>query len=1111
MSQLHRIPIHRLIGQAMTTVYIQTCYIEAQSRHRHTHTARYRHPPLSLLGPADDGTTMPPSRFLAQSSKWRNAVATPGKPATERYEELGTSFGSGAGTTTDELNSAASLVKAGPWPLTPGSSSSGAEEPADSASVKPSALVRGAAAGSLLLLDLSQPGRKQKQVPAVQAAPGAISDFDVAPWWYGSGTELEGSLTVAAASRSSLQVTRITKPWSPESHSSNVSHSLEGKDGIGSVQWHPTVPGLLLATSGPSVAVWNATSGSSGAPAITLTLPDASPNATIRHAAWAGDASRSGTENLIGATASDGRLLLFETRSRQLAGQVGTAHASKVKASRVAFSRDARLLLTTGFSAMRQREICVWDPRSLDAAPVKKVVLTDSTSPSVLTPVIDGERNIAYLVGRGDTSVKWMELDAASQFNQGSHALGSGAEAAGGAALVPQTLCDAMQAEIDRLLVPVGGSLDGLLPLRISVPRRQLIDYHEDLFPDTVSYHSAGPDWEKTQAQKWLDGDEITPRLLSRDPSKSQYQIKQLGVEARSEAPAAAPAQAVASTPVPAAEPKKDATEPAPAAEPQGSAQSAASSPSPAAASPAAAAPASARQEPPAHEQAQPAKQNGTGPPSHIAASKTTAVPATTSRPPAAAAAKAPLSSSERPHWSRRFLAGSTPLIAAHQNLSALDTSTSPDARAFEVTPSYLFYPVAGPGGRIGFHPLAAHGRMPLSPPSIRSTSRFIEFVANPFDELSLLTASEDGMVKYWRLPPPNKVDEALKAKDQTAACTALDISEPEAAVSLPKDVASARIADIKPHPIARDIVSVVLAGTAQESQLVVLSRGSDSDHLMIQVGESGAFNHAWSPLGDLAAVACKDKKLRVVDPRKSLSAEISAHDSPRSFKIVWIDQNHLITTGHGLGSMRQIKLYRVARAEGNISLEVVKTQSLDNSPAVLFPFYDEDTNVLLLWSKGERSVSAFEVHPIPPPNVDILTALPAFQAGSPQISFAFLPKRCVNVKSIEIAAAYRLSQKEIQRVGFAFSRARPELFQDDIFVPTRDASQPLCSAKEWLSGSVGVPEAKFVSLRPEGTMALSEAPAKQTVSKLPKGPIKREQTDKEREDGLLDNVSRQA
>jgi coronin-7 len=701
---------------------------------------------------------------------------------------------------------------------------------------------------------------------------------------------------------------------------------------------------------------------------------------------------------------------------------------------------------------MRQREIALWDPRAL-TSPLKKITLTDSSSPSVLTPVVDGDRNIVYLVGRGDTAVRWVELDSSKTFNEGSHPLGPGMEVAGPACLAPQTLCNPMQTEIDRIYVPIT-SIDGVLPLRVSVPRRQLIDYHEDLFPDTVCYHSTGGEAEKEAAHGWFKGKDGPVPLLSRDPSKYDHQRRNFSTQST---PAAESSSAQTQH-------RENTAKSVPTPLPTESKLPEASS---------SAVKAETRELTTEKVQtASPLAQNDTRPPSAQPVKQTHAEQASKAldpTPPRAVKASPQPSSSlpgQRPHWSRRFLAGSTPLISAHQNLSGLDTSTSPDSRAFEVNAKYFFYPVAGPGGRIAFHPLSATGRMPLSPPSIRFTSTFVDFAGDPFNPLRLYTASEDGKVRTWDLPEPTKVVEALNAKDQAAACSVLDLSEPADTLSLPDGVTSARIAEIRPSPVASDVIAAVLSGAEEESRLVVWNR-RDPSLISTKVGQKGSFGFSWNPSGDLVAIAGKDKTLRVIDPRKENTGQISAHDSPRSFKTIWIDEQHIISTGHGMGSLRQIKLYRLQRNSGNIELKVLKSLSLDNSPAILFPHYDEDTNVLWLWSKGERSVSAFEVQPEKPS--ELLTALPAFQAGTPQVAMAFLPKRHANVKAVEIAASYRLSSKDVQRVGFTFSRARPELFQDDIFVPTRDVETPLCSAEEWVAGSN--PEPKLISLQPEGMM----------------------------------------
>ncbi|KDN38864.1 DUF1900-domain-containing protein [Tilletiaria anomala UBC 951] len=1069
---------------------------------------------------------MPPSRFLAQASKWRNAVAMPGKP-NERYEELGSGYVSGSNCAfVDEVKGQGTLVKAGPWPLAPPATDE-SENPTKAASqdrfgYKPSLLVRGAAAGSLLLVDLTQPGKKKKQVLSINALQdtAALSDFDIAPWW----SLQSASVLVAAASNTSdqVQITRMLQPFSQDGIRADASllrAPKGGAIGVSSLQWHPTVPGLLLGSQGSTVNIWQTAEDRSSQ---TFSLKTDSQGSALRHAAW----SSVGIGSQVGGMTADGYLVLWDARSGNAVVTKTLAHASKVKPSRLCFVRDSGLLLTSGFSQMRQREIGVWDPRSL-TTPLKRSILTDSTSPSVLTPVADDIRNIVYLIGRGDTAVKWIELDAQNAFNEGSHALGAGVEAAGPAALAPQTLCNVMQAEIDRLYVPVAKS-DGIIPVKIHVPRWQLIDYHENLFPDSLNFVTSGVEEERQKAYAWAErkDEDILPSLISRDPLKVDIQIKQMQNTFR---PSTLTSAAVPSSPN-APDYIIDRTcerGPAPHSEAgsisntntdtQSVVLESTNGPPPSSHEkplvPALAAnQANATEIQPlrtvsAHaEAATLTSSTSSSNASELAASAPTVASSTVSHASSAPAAPAP--PDQRPHWSRRFLAGSTPLIPAHQNLSAFDTTISPDKRAFDVNCLYLFYPVSSPGGRIGFHPLAAQGRMPLSPPSIRCNSKFIDFALDPFNPLCLLTASDDGKVRIWQLPAPESVTDALAAKDQPAACAALDVTVPMTTLELPSQCSSARIAEIKASPVANDVIGAILAGTGNESRFVIWNARTEQVELSSQTGAKGSFGFSWSPAGNYVAVAGKDKQLRVFDPRMpSQGGEIAAHDGPRSFKTIWIDDKHLITTGHGLESLRQIKLYDVEPTDGAVSVKLVKTLPLDNSPTVLFPHFDPDTNILWLWSRGDRSVSAYEVYPHPPSaSIDMLSTLPTWQAGSPQVALAFLPKRHVNVKQVEVAVAYRVSQREIQRVGWNFSRAR-----DDIFVPTQDVEEPLCSADDWISGRVQVPTRRYLSLQPKNMTPLSLAPTKHIASTLPKGPIAKDLSEEERKEQLLNNIFNKA
>ena len=221
----------------------------------------------------------------------------------------------------------------------------------------------------------------------------------------------------------------------------------------------------------------------------------------------------------------------------------------------------------------------------------------------------------------------------------------------------------------------------------------------------------------------------------------------------------------------------------------------------------------------------------------------------------------------------------------------------------------------------------------------------------------------------------------------------------------------------------------------------------------------------AWDALGSRLAVTCKDKKVRILDPRSrdaTNSLAGTSHDSVRPSKVVWIDDNHVLSCGFSRSAFRELALHKI----GPDGLTTLGRQTLDISPAPLFPHYDADTNILFAYSKGERICHAFEI------NVNDsskpFTKLPGFEHGLLQSAFAFSPKQAVDVKKVEIAHAYRLTPNTIQSVSFSIPRAKLDYFQDDIFPPTLERLKPSdVTATEWIQGKNAT--ATYVDLQPAG------------------------------------------
>ncbi|CAD6886095.1 unnamed protein product [Tilletia laevis] len=961
-----------------------------------------------------------------------------------------------------------------------------------------------------------------------------------------------------------------------------------GTASISAVDFHPHASDLLLVghAKGASLARIQANEAHT---ALSIALVD---KVSLYAASWSVDGIT------IGTTSSDQRLSLWDPRASvsQPSASADSIHGAKLRPTKLAFTQNH--ILTSGFDLGRQREWAVWDPRAL-SRPVHRASIP-SSSTAVLAPIVDVDRSLIYLHGKGDTSMHVVDLSLAP-YTAKATPLPYPASAIALAPLLRPSE-SAMKGEIGRIFLTTPAN-DAVIPVSVTIPRRQYLDFHEDLYPHTFAPFPAHT------ADSWLEGNNLERVRISQDPTRRQSQLDSARQKAGSSVPKVS---SVPAAPVPKIEAEQPTAARAVApesavfvtapselskqspnkAEPFSSGTSTASS-LPAASAPSPQLSESKPTTPPAVRQSnnQPipnseAKVTSTNSP----VSSTPVQPSVGSRPshssgnagrPVGVAATS-VPPQPAADWSRRFLAGSTPLIPEFNNVGGIASTISAESRLLGLTviaspsgtnpkPGYLVFPLAGPGGRIGVHPLSQPGRFPLLAdlPALDggSGTAVVDFVCSPFltavspttggGEVYVLNA--DSKVRKWALPlppPPLPADclplgpgaKRQPTKDELEQSAVHVPQRPELVLDATAAAKGGRVIQVEPHPHVKGLVAALVAGPPARVLVWREDAAREAEEiepeLSVDVGgaTSGALGFAWSPSGSLIAVAGKDKKLRVGDVRaikagQTTWAEVAAHDSPRAFKLIWLSERHIATTGHGLGSIRQLKLYEVERSsassERTLTLKDIETLSLDSSPAVLWPWFDPDTGILLLYARGERAVNAFEVRlPGATPstaapaasgprkygsaaaasggNKSAFFALPAFGHANPQQALAFLTKRQLDVVNVEVAAAYLLSAKgEIQRVPWSITRARPDFFQDDIFVETEVVEEPSSAdPAAWLDAPTSHEAEQMsrrkVSLCPEGMQPLSLAPAVQHTSKLAKGPTAKELTDKEKEEVFL-------
>uniref|UniRef100_A0A9L0JQ98 Coronin n=1 Tax=Equus asinus TaxID=9793 RepID=A0A9L0JQ98_EQUAS len=249
------------------------------------------------------------------------------------------------------------------------------------------------------------------------------------------------------------------------------------------------------------------------------------------------------------------------------------------------------------------------------------------------------------------------------------------------------------------------------------------------------------------------------------------------------------------------------------------------------------------------------------------------------------------------------------------------------------------------------------------------------------------------------------------------------------------------RVGIITWHPTARNVLlsagcdNVVLiwnVGTAEELYRL------DSLHPDL------IYNVSWNHNGSLFCSACKDKSVRIIDPRRgTLVAEREkAHEGARPMRAIFLADGKVFTTGFSRMSERQLALWDPENFKEPMAL-----QELDSSNGALLPFYDPDTSVVYVCGKGDSSIRYFEITDEPP----YIHFLNTFTSKEPQRGMGSMPKRGLEVSKCEIARFYKLHERKCEPIVMTVPR-KSDLFQDDLYPDTAGPEAAL-EAEEWVSG----------------------------------------------------------
>ncbi|XP_040430557.1 coronin-7-like isoform X2 [Cygnus olor] len=295
------------------------------------------------------------------------------------------------------------------------------------------------------------------------------------------------------------------------------------------------------------------------------------------------------------------------------------------------------------------------------------------------------------------------------------------------------------------------------------------------------------------------------------------------------------------------------------------------------------------------------------------------------------------------------------------------------------------------------------------------------DFDFSPFDQLLLATGSADETVKVWRLP---------ESGQDLPSSAGLTLGPGGG----PVDV-------LQFHPTADGVLAsgagkrVTVWDVGQQQPLAALE--SHGDQLQ---------SLSWKRDGRLLGTSCKDKKLRIFDPRASPAASqsVPGHENNKDSRLLWMGASDcLVSVGFSQMREREVKLWDTRKFSG-----ATFTLTLDTSPGAMIPLFDADTGLLVLGGKGENLLYCFEAAPAQPALTQVTQCLTEGRTRG----LAAVPRLALDVMACEVLRVLQLTDTFLIPVSYIVPRKSVQEFHEDLF-PDCTGVLPATGAQAWWAG----------------------------------------------------------
>jgi len=364
----------------------------------------------------------------------------------------------------------------------------------------------------------------------------------------------------------------------------------------------------------------------------------------------------------------------------------------------------------------------------------------------------------------------------------------------------------------------------------------------------------------------------------------------------------------------------------------------------------------------------------------------------------------------------------------------------------------------AAGGGSFGVIPLKQKGKLKADYPLFSGhKAPVLDIEFNPFNDNIIASASEDGTAKLWVVPEGGLTD---------------TIREPAQTLTGHRR----KVGTINWNPTASNVLATSSTDYSVKLWDVEKGRARNSVEGHGNISQPVGWNYE----GGQIVTACKDKKMRLLDPRANeVVGEVVAHEGVKGSRAIFLGSTgKIFSAGFSRTSDRQFAIW-----DPRDLTKAVTAENVDTASGVLMPFYDNDTSVLFLAGKGDGNVRYYELTE----DGTKIFFLSQYNSNVPARGACLFPKVGVDVSKCEIVRLLKLTNTVMEPISFQVPRKGGEdVFQDDIFPPTAEP-EPTTTADEWFDGKTVAP--RLISLEGGFTARESSTNVSFDVQKEDEGP----------------------